>query len=348
MKKLISIIMILALCAAAASAQQIRFTDQPLPVEIDAPEGSDESEGIVTVDLTDFHVLALKEEKVLLWQDGVKMYATQEQLADVLDLSALPDVENVEHIDHGRKGDDVLALQQNLVTLGYLESEPDGDYGRGTRKAVEAFQNDHGIKDTGDADVLTLLLIESFANGVTEMTAERDPSRPFEIIAKDIPIDYSPLYDCKRKIEYDDLTGEGFITIGEPAVYENSAASDLNRSKCTMTFGYRLNGIAHTCIPAVIVVCEGARRPYIKSLLTKAGDARLEIPAVYTTSEATGPVSIETAIFELNSEQIAAFKDVSDIIQIRVVGELIQYDVKAEGEAVRFWGEAGEQLITVG
>ena len=43
-------------------------------------------------------------------------------------------------------------LQQALIEQGYLTGEPDGVYGEGCAAAVQAYQKDHGLEETGVAD----------------------------------------------------------------------------------------------------------------------------------------------------------------------------------------------------
>lgn len=50
------------------------------------------------------------------------------------------------------KGDDVLALQERLVELNYLEGKQDGKYGAKTIAAVKAFQKANGLKANGIAN----------------------------------------------------------------------------------------------------------------------------------------------------------------------------------------------------
>jgi len=64
---------------------------------------------------------------------------------------------------HGRR-EDVRLLQTNLNRLGYTDAEGrrltnDGDYGRRTRLAVEAFQRDHGLVADGLAGPLTMAAV---------------------------------------------------------------------------------------------------------------------------------------------------------------------------------------------
>ena len=52
-------------------------------------------------------------------------------------------------IEFGAKGEEVLALQQRLIALGYLNGSADGDFGSRTQGAVQALQNAHGLEATG-------------------------------------------------------------------------------------------------------------------------------------------------------------------------------------------------------
>ena len=77
-------------------------------------------------------------------------------LALVTVLGLLP----VHHADaaamkQGSKGTTVKQLQQNLIGLGYLDGTADGSYGSKTRKAVEGFQAEFGLKADGTAGEAT-------------------------------------------------------------------------------------------------------------------------------------------------------------------------------------------------
>lgn len=80
----------------------------------------------------------------------------------------------------GDRGDEVRAMQEKLIEYGYLQDDADGAYGNNTRRAVEAFQYQHGLSVDGIAGRRTLtVLYESTeirlapALGVTpEPTAE--------------------------------------------------------------------------------------------------------------------------------------------------------------------------------
>jgi hypothetical protein len=59
----------------------------------------------------------------------------------------------------GDTGDEVAALQQALIVLGYDVGEPDGDYGPATEQAVAAFQEAEGLEADGVAGSQTLTAI---------------------------------------------------------------------------------------------------------------------------------------------------------------------------------------------
>ena len=75
-----------------------------------------------------------------------------------------PDLLQVESLAPGAKGDDVRILQQFLLDAGYVKRRPDGDYGPGTKKAVQAFQKANGLEATGIADPNTIKKINSLAH----------------------------------------------------------------------------------------------------------------------------------------------------------------------------------------
>ncbi len=50
----------------------------------------------------------------------------------------------------------LTTVQQRLQTLGYENAAPTGQYDSTTRQALQAFQNDHGLRRTGQVDLPTL------------------------------------------------------------------------------------------------------------------------------------------------------------------------------------------------
>lgn len=56
----------------------------------------------------------------------------------------------------GSKGEAVIAMQESLITLGYLDGKADGEYGNNTYNAVKAFQKANDLKEDGEAGPATL------------------------------------------------------------------------------------------------------------------------------------------------------------------------------------------------
>jgi len=99
---------------------------------------------------------------------------------------AYGDVPMYRGLGSGSEGGDVEQLQRYLQAEGYLEDDVaiDGEYGAVTRAAVEAWQEDHGLDDTGRIDASQLLFLpyqairvattprvgESATGGVLEVT----------------------------------------------------------------------------------------------------------------------------------------------------------------------------------
>ncbi|MBQ9262768.1 MAG: D-alanyl-D-alanine carboxypeptidase family protein [Clostridia bacterium] len=62
---------------------------------------------------------------------------------------------------NGSTGDMVSQLQQRLKDLGYYNGAVDGQFGGGTKSAVQAFQKQHGLDDDGIAGSKTLAALYS-------------------------------------------------------------------------------------------------------------------------------------------------------------------------------------------
>ena len=77
-------------------------------------------------------------------------------------------------LSRGSMGDDVRMLQQALKDLGYLTGGVDGDFGNKTKKAVEAFQKDMGIKVDGIAGRETLTLLYDLVNATATPTPKAE------------------------------------------------------------------------------------------------------------------------------------------------------------------------------
>ncbi|MBQ9010588.1 MAG: peptidoglycan-binding protein [Clostridia bacterium] len=76
----------------------------------------------------------------------------------------------------GDRGEAVTLLQQTLKKLGYLETEPDGQFGSGTENAIRAFQRANGLTADGVAGRGTLAILYSNEAVAAARTVASTPS----------------------------------------------------------------------------------------------------------------------------------------------------------------------------
>lgn len=134
MKRILSFLMIMILLFSAyAVAETAEINDaETVPAEADGDDSNP-----VPVDMMEEEELEIEEE------------------------------ENIPHgraLQYGDEGDDVLALQTRLKDLKYYTGNLSGRFKEGTRKAVETFQADFDLEQTGVADLRTLSILFSLSH----------------------------------------------------------------------------------------------------------------------------------------------------------------------------------------
>ena len=135
MKRMISLLLaVLLIFSVFAFAETADDGDDSNPIPIDAEEEGDDSNP-VPVDMMEDEELEVQEE---ILQGRILQF--------------------------GDDGDDVLALQTRLKELKYYTGNLSGRYREGTRKAVETFQADFELDQTGVADLRTLSILFSLAH----------------------------------------------------------------------------------------------------------------------------------------------------------------------------------------
>lgn len=78
----------------------------------------------------------------------------------------------------GSRGERVRELQEDLNTLGYSTNGVDGIFGQGTKRAVVAFQQEHGLPVTGIADAATIDAVDKAASDPARMNSPVDRADP--------------------------------------------------------------------------------------------------------------------------------------------------------------------------
>ena len=64
----------------------------------------------------------------------------------------------------GDRGKEVVSMQEALIKLGYLKGASDGNFGTGTKTAVENFQKENGLDVDGIAGAKTLEKLYNLAD----------------------------------------------------------------------------------------------------------------------------------------------------------------------------------------
>ena len=80
----------------------------------------------------------------------------------------------------GTQGEAVKGIQERLQTLGYYTGKIDGDFGSGTKAAVQAFQEVNGLEADGVVGAKTLNVLYS--------DSAVDKPAPVDVLAGDIPL----------------------------------------------------------------------------------------------------------------------------------------------------------------
>ena len=73
----------------------------------------------------------------------------------------LPETTELSTLRRGDKSAQVMVMQQYLMELGYLSTQPDGQFGAGTERAVKLFQEANGLTADGVAGKGTLSILYS-------------------------------------------------------------------------------------------------------------------------------------------------------------------------------------------
>ena len=69
----------------------------------------------------------------------------------------------------GDSGEKVTWIQQRLKDLEYLDREPTGTFDEETEEALKAFQWDNGLLKTGMADSVTMMMLETATETLSEL-----------------------------------------------------------------------------------------------------------------------------------------------------------------------------------
>ena len=153
MKRILSFLLILVLVFSVCAFAEEEDDSEPIPVE--AAEEADGEEGDDS-----------NPEPIDMMEDEEEADGSGQEPADTTDAGkeAGEQILKGRVLHYGDDGDDVLALQTRLKDLKYYTGNLSGRFREGTRKAVEEFQADFDLDQTGVADMRTLSILFSLTH----------------------------------------------------------------------------------------------------------------------------------------------------------------------------------------
>ena len=273
------------------------------------------------------------------WITGFVLSSEIMEKIPSLSFSELPTVTGWTDLGQGAGGDLVIAAQKELIDLGFLEGTADGVYGSGTAGAVSAFQQENGLPATGVLDAITYLYLDEQAKDREPMETPYPPVYTVEDKFDDIMDDMEDTSVLEAYVKpewnysFDAFEGEGLITDGTVlGTYEDSSrpVDTISLTVSPVMKVKRLDTGMISVYPILQVKSIGAYRPYVSSIILKAGNAVCELGDAQLSGALTGTQVEETAEIPVSPESLEKLTGGEDTpLEIRVKGNSRTYDLEA-------------------
>lgn len=271
------------------------------------------------------------------WITGFVLSSEIMEKVPSLSFSELPTVTGWTDLGQGAGGDLVIAAQKELIDLGFLEGTADGVYGSGTAGAVSAFQQEMGLPATGVLDAVTYLYLDEQAKDPEPLETPYPPVYTVEDKFDDImdDVEDTSVLEAYVKPEwnysFDAFEGEGLITEGTVlGTYEDSSrpVDTISLTVSPAMKVKRLDTGIISVYPILQVKSIGAYRPYVSSIILKAGNAVCELGEAELSGALTGTQVEETAEIPVSPESLEKLTGGEDTpLEIRVKGNSRTYDL---------------------
>ena len=271
------------------------------------------------------------------WITGFVLSSEIMEKIPSLSFSELPTVTGWTDLGQGAGGDLVIAAQKELIDLGFLEGTADGVYGSGTAGAVSAFQQENGLPATGVLDAVTYLYLDEQAKDREPLETPYPPVYTVEDKFDDIvdDVEDASVLEAYVKPEwnysFDAFEGEGLITEGTVlGTYEDSSrpVDTISLTVSPVMKVKRLDTGMISVYPILQVKSIGAYRPYVSSIILKAGNAVCELGDAELSGALTGTQVEETAEIPVSPESLEKLTGSEDApLEIRVKGNSRTYDL---------------------
>ena len=274
------------------------------------------------------------------WITGFVLSSEITEKVPSLSFSELPTVTGWTDLGQGAGGDLVIAAQKELIDLGFLEGTADGIYGSGTAGAVSAFQQENGLPATGVLDAITYLYLDEQAKDREPLETPYPPVYTVEDKFNDImdDVEDTSVLEAYVKPEwnysFDAFEGEGLITDGTVlGTYEDSSrpVDTISLTVSPVMKVKRLDTGMISVYPILQVKSIGAYRPYVSSIILKAGNAVCELGEAELSGALTGTQVEETAEIPVSPESLEKLTGSEDApLEIRVKGNSRTYDLEVK------------------
>ena len=271
------------------------------------------------------------------WITGFVLSSEITEKVPSLSFSELPTVTGWTDLGQGAGGDLVIAAQKELIDLGFLEGTADGIYGSGTAGAVSAFQQENGLPATGVLDAVTYLYLDEQAKDREPLETPYPPVYTVEDKFNDImdDVEDASVLEAYVKPEwnysFDAFEGEGLITDGTVlGTYEDSSrpVDTISLTVSPVMKVKRLDTGMISVYPILQVKSIGAYRPYVSSIILKAGNAVCELGDAELSGALSGTQVEETAEIPVSPESLEKLAGSEDApLEIRVKGNSRTYDL---------------------
>lgn len=272
------------------------------------------------------------------WITGYVLSSEIMEKVPALSFTELPTAPGWTDLKQGSSGDLVMAAQNCLIDLGFLDGEADGLYGSGTAGAVSAFQQEKGFPATGVLDVITYFYLEECADEPEPLEVPYPPVYTVEDKFDDIMEDMEDASVLEAfvtpewRYEYDSFEGEGQIFEGTVLGTYEDASRPVDTISLTVSPVMKVErkdtGLI-SVYPILQVRSTGAYRPYVQGIILKAGNDVCELGDAVLSGALTGTQVEEVAEVPVCAEALKALEDSADkTLEIRVLGNSRTYDLE--------------------
>ena len=346
-----------------AQAKQITFTGELCPLPVSA-QASMEEEAVIT-EVSELDVLGVVDGFIAVALNDSETqrvaYVSEQSFTELIpgfDLSSLPESTLAPVLANASSGVEVTGLQEDLISLGYLDGEADGKFGPNTGNAVNKVKTEYQLAADGQADAVTQWLIGELADKKNNTASE-----PFET-------PYPPVYEVETKFasiyertgadlsgfltpdwefDYDVFEGVGYIRNDTPVGTLSITEPTINRLELNadMQLAVTRDETGEVkVLPAVHVSTIGAYCPYLQTIQIKAGDEVVEVPVTRSERGVSGVDVTEEDVFALTQDAAQLLENAEIELVMRYNGTSQSYDMTVpEGQLTAFMEAVSEMVL---